>query len=219
RRIIAIDCEMVELAYGRETVIHLSAVDFLSGEVQIDQIVAPPVMERVTDYRTGFTGETSESIASAIGKRKCILSLVSARAALASFMDSDTILVGFSVHHDLEALRFSHLNIVDFQLLYSTAFHGKTIGLRKAFEAYFPNDKIQNHGPSAKSHVCLEDVMAARELVLFWIEKKGQVEILSAAEARERYEEERLAEEQAWEDAENNCFPTDDDPPGYGWMG
>ncbi|RPA75136.1 hypothetical protein BJ508DRAFT_24407 [Ascobolus immersus RN42] len=192
RRIVVLDCEMLELAYGQETVCQLSAVDFLTGEILIDSLVAPPSDIRVSDWRTKYTSLNADIMRSAIKQGKTLNGIAGARAELFKYIDANTILIGFSVHHDFEALRLTHSNVVDFQILYSKAFHGKVVGLAKAIRSYFPSMRIQNHGSGGDGHVCLEDVMAARELVLFWVLKKGNVEILSFAEMLDKLDDLRI---------------------------
>ncbi|RPA75137.1 hypothetical protein BJ508DRAFT_24402 [Ascobolus immersus RN42] len=185
---IVIDCEMVELAYGKEAVVHLSAVDFVTGKTLIDSHLAIPEGERVTDWRTTYTGVTAASLAIAQQEGKVLDGIVGARQELFKHMClRNTTLIGFSVHHDLEALRIFHPNIVDFQILYSER-HGEKVGLKRSCEELLGR-KIQNHGKAGNGHICMEDVMATRELVLHWIEKKGDARILSEEEKWEQFED------------------------------
>jgi len=173
--VVVIDCEMVELAFGREAVSHLSAIDFFTGEVLIDSHISIPKNERVTDWRTRYTGIDAEGMAEAESQGRTLDGIEGARAELFKFISASSTIVGFAVHNDLEALRICHPNIVDFQLLFKMKAGGRRrVGL-KASCLQLLQITVQNHGANGEGHDCLEDVWAARELVLCWIQRKGKV--------------------------------------------
>lgn len=165
---------MVQLSFGREYVVHLSAVDVLTGDILMDAIVAPPADEKVVDWRTAYTGLTASKMSTAVSEGRTLAGMEKAREELFRFVDKKTVVVGFAVQHDFEALRLRALQVVDFQVLFF-AMTGRTVGLKKTCLGLL-GKRVQEARPGVQGgHVCLEDVMASRELVLYWIEKGGRV--------------------------------------------
>ena len=82
RRALALDCEMVGLSEGRDELARLSVVDFLTGEVLMDQLVVPT--ERVTNWRTRYSGITRAAMESARRAGLTLNGWPAARAATCS---------------------------------------------------------------------------------------------------------------------------------------
>jgi hypothetical protein len=95
-----------------------------------------------------------------------------ARTKLWKHVDMDTILVGHALQNDLDALRIIHPRVVDSSILTSNAvgLKSRTWGL-KSLCAEFLGINIQSNGK--RGHDCVEDTLAAREVVL-WCGQKPQ---------------------------------------------
>jgi DNA polymerase III epsilon subunit-like protein len=168
RKVVVLDCEMVGVQNGRSELAFLSAVDFLTGEVLINDLVAPT--QWVHDWRTPFSGITAREMSAAILRNAAIAGWPAAREELWKFIDSDTILIGQSLQFDLQALHISHPRIVDSAILVSEAVFGTTPkirrmwGLKQICKEFFG---LQIQTNSKLGHDGLEDTLAARELVLW----------------------------------------------------
>ena len=201
RRVIALDCEMVGLHGGRDGLARLSAVDFLTGEVLVDQLVAPT--ERVADWRTRWSGVTKAGMEAA---RQAGLALeggwAAARAALSALADADTVLVGHSLNHDLRALRIAHARVVDSSVLYAEAVFGggqrkgqrpqRMYGLKQLCAEVLGVD-VQAAGRAG--HDGLEDALATRELVIRFLARPADVRAW-AGDARAVFEEQKRRREE-----------------------
>ncbi|RPA75139.1 hypothetical protein BJ508DRAFT_418300 [Ascobolus immersus RN42] len=169
RRAVVIDCKTAELANGTEALMHLTAIDFFTGALLIDSPVSIPNDDTDTYWRECFTGVTPEALANAEKTGKALTGVDAAKAELFKYVSSSTIIVGYTVRKDLKALQLYHTNVVDWQIVYKTT--SKNVGV-KALCKELLGREIRKDG-----YDCVEDVMAVRELVLYWIgkNKEGRV--------------------------------------------
>lgn len=194
-RAIAIDCEMVEVRNGRQTLAFLSAIDFLTGEVLISRYVNP--VQDVVDWRSKFSGMTRAIMASAIASNAAFGSWREARARLCEFIDDSTVLVGHSLNYDLEVLGICHAKVVDsailtaetvFPSIMSTKLFTRMWGL-KTLAKDLLNLDIQT---SDCGHSALEDAYATRDVVIWCIRNPEELK-LWAENARRQEEESKFA--------------------------
>ncbi|KAI1139411.1 ribonuclease H-like protein [Hypoxylon sp. FL0543] len=189
-RAIALDCEMVGVAGGRDELAHLCAVDLFSGEVLINTLVHPT--EAVKDWRTRYSGVTPAKMAMARASGQVLNGWLAARAKLFEFADADTILVGHSLNHDLRVLHIAHKRVVDSAILVAEAVFGKGNRLLrqwglKQLSGDILGISIQS---SRGGHDCLEDTLATRELILWCLRDRQKLD-LWAKRALIEYEEEK----------------------------
>lgn len=191
---IAIDCEMVGVKGGRQTLAFLTAINFLTGEVLINRCVSP--IEDVIDWRSKFSGVTPTIMASAVVSGEAFGSWREARAKLWEFMDDSTVLVGQSLNYDLEVLGMSHTRVVDSAILTSEAVYPSILsttplprqwGLKRLAKDLLSFD-IQT---GSCGHSALEDTYAARDVVIWCIMNPEELKLW--AENARRQEEERKA--------------------------
>ena len=144
-------------------VIHVSAVDYLSGETLLDMHVKPE--EEVVDWASEITGITSQAIEVAVASNNALLNWSDARQKLWTHIDASTILIGQSLHFDLEVLGMLHARVVDSEMLSTQAisFVGARRRSLQVLCKIHLGVKIQG-----REHDCLEDTLAARELVIWW---------------------------------------------------
>lgn len=125
---VAIDCEMGTARNGDSELIRLSAVDYLTGEVLINNLVKPD--QPMLHLNTKWSGVTFDQLNEAVRKRTTLKGKAGARKQLWKFVGPDTFLVGHSVHNDLKALKWIHTRVVD-----SYVVENKVIQEKKAIEA------------------------------------------------------------------------------------
>ena len=164
---VALDCEMADVV-GTDglwkEVIKVSAVDFLSGETLLNTLVLPTA--RVKRWKTEITGITDQIMKEARARGQAVKGWSQARSELWKHIDASTVLVGQSLHHDLEVLGMLHTRIVDSAILAAKAVDlpsARTFGLKQMCKEIL-NVDIQCI--KTGMHDCLEDTLASRELVL-----------------------------------------------------
>ncbi|KAI1771054.1 ribonuclease H-like domain-containing protein [Hypoxylon cercidicola] len=241
RKAIAVDCEMIGIAGGKDELALICAVDLFSGEILIKSLVLPT--EAVKDWRTRYSGITPAMISAARVSGEALDGWPAARAKLFEFADAETILVGHSLNNDLKVLRIYHPRVVDSCILIAEAVFGKGKGMQrkwglKTLSLDILGATIQS---SKKGHDCLEDTLASRELVLWCLKQPEQLEawakkalIQHEIEKQKRLERQRAkAEEKAkqkqkqrelspalsfdsmWDDGLGILDDPDLFPPGY----
>lgn len=173
-RAVALDCEMANVEGGKREVVLLCAVDYLSGETLINRFVDPT--KRVVNWRTRFSGVTAKAMNAARARGEALKGWKEARAELWKHVDASTILIGHSLNHDLDVLKMVHAKIVDSGILVRNAVGsgtGRQWGLKILCDMFL-NIHVQTD--NNKGHDCLEDVFAARELVLWATQNPQKLE-------------------------------------------
>ena len=172
-RLIAIDCEMVDVAATkqhkqatRKALARLSAVD-ASGAVLIDELVQPPAP--VSDFLTQWSGISAgmlDGVTTTLADAQQML--------LRCMAGSDCILVGHGLENDLHALRMVHDRVIDTAVCYprSNPEDGRKQSLR-ALASKLLKQKIQHDeaerddgGNKGIGHDSVEDARTAMQLAL-----------------------------------------------------
>ncbi|KAL8993722.1 MAG: hypothetical protein Q9169_006131 [Polycauliona sp. 2 TL-2023] len=187
---VALDCEMADVigadGLWRE-VIKVSAVDFLSGETLLDTLVLPTA--KVRRWKTEITGITDQMMKEATRRGHSVRGWAEARFELWQHIDGSTVLIGQSLHHDLEVLGMLHTQVVDSAILAAKAIDlrgAKTFGLKQMCKEMLNVDIQCSNGGM---HDCLEDALASRELVLniiYYPEKLQRWALLKRQEELDR---------------------------------
>lgn len=175
---IAIDCEMVGVEGGREELALLCAVDVLTGAVLINSFVYP--IETVKDWRTKYSGVSKRAMTEAHLRGETLNGWPEARDRLFRFADADTVLIGHALHGDLKVLRVVHKRVIDSSILVGEAVFGKgnKIGRQWGLQTLcreLLGAAIQVS--KKKGHVCLEDTLATREIVLWCLTEHERLEV------------------------------------------
>lgn len=174
RRAVAIDCEFVGVMGDISVLAQVCAVDALTGEVLLDFLVEPG--HRRVNYRTRYSGLTNHTFHRYRETGLVLPDVAAAQEALFEFMDRDTILVGFAMDNDLEVLGISHWRVFDAQVAAREA-EFRASGVRpkrwslQSLCRQFLGRTVQR---SSRGHDCLEDVFAARELMLWWVKEENE---------------------------------------------
>jgi DNA polymerase III epsilon subunit-like protein len=186
---VALDCEMAGVTGGASEAILLCVTDYFTGAVLINRYVCP--QELITQMRSSIHGISKSTLENAIRQGQTLWGWEGARSELWKYIDSNTIIVGHALEHDLDALRMIHPRIVDSGILSRKAvgIHRIRWGLQTLCSELVKVGIRENKGGI---HDCLEDVLATREVVLFCTQKKEAFQ--TWAEAK-RVEEQRLEKE------------------------
>lgn len=164
-RAVALDCEMGMSREGESELIRITAVDFFSGHILVDNLVFPSVP--MHHYNTKYSGVSRGAMNSAVKARSCIFGRDAARAELWEHIGPDTIVVVHGGQNDLVSLQWIHGNVIDTFILESYT------GIKAAGGHSLKNLCKTRLGVSIQDkgrlgHCSLEDAMACRELLHHW---------------------------------------------------
>ena len=158
---------------GMSEVILFCVADYLTGETVMNILIRSTIP--VIDWRTRVSGVTPAAMAAATAQGQTLNGWREARRELWNHIDADTILVGQSLQHDLDALRMIHTRVVDSAIMARNAVDPKSTrqwGLKTLCNELLGID-VQSNG--RKGHDCLEDALAAREVVLWCIQRPREL--------------------------------------------
>lgn len=204
RRAVVLDCEMVQVAGNFRELAYLTAVDFLTNEILIDNYVQPT--KKVWAWNTRYSGISCAEMNRARAEGRALNGWHHARQVLWEYVDADTVLMGHSLQNDLKVLGFYHSKIVDSQILTSEAVSillppdftlTRRWGLKTLAKELLEDD-IQ---VGRKGHSALEDTLATRDVVIWclrnpkplkvWAQRNQDEEVRKILEARRKAEERR----------------------------
>ena len=174
RTAVALDCEMGTSVIGTSPLIKLSVVDFMTGEILINEFVIPNI--DMLHYNTKYSGVTFKDMREARSNRNTLWGTDQARAELLKYVDAETFIVVHGGSNDLSALRLCHppnkiidtytLEVNDPQVGEGVKKSLKEVCARRCNKVVqnkrLPNGQLAGHDP-------LEDAMAAREIVCTWM--------------------------------------------------
>lgn len=120
RRAVALSTVKIDLAYGKEAIVNITVVDFLTGDILLEAIVSPAEDGEVVDWKTDISMIDPEMIEEMRKDGWILEGVKEAREAFLKIVGSETILVGFNLRGDLEALRVAHENVADYKVLYTS---------------------------------------------------------------------------------------------------
>ena len=101
RKVFALDCEMVKTYVGQE-IARVTLLNF-SGKICLDEFVKPK--NEIRDYRSKYSGITVDTLQGVTTR------LSGVRKSLNRLVSENDILVGHSIDHDLECLRWRHKKV------------------------------------------------------------------------------------------------------------
>lgn len=181
---IVLDCEMAEAVGGGEEVIQVTVVDFLSGVTLLNCLVKPSVP--IADWREDITGINASTIEQAASRDQVLHGWEAARMALWLSVDKETVIIGHSVHHDLQVLHTSHEKVIDTAIVTADAVFGKKSSNKrrwglKVLSQELLGIQIRKSSPTgAGVHDALEDALATREVALLCIRKPVELQSWAA---------------------------------------
>ena len=181
-KVVAVCCNKILLADGREEVVKIAAVDVLTARPLMSYLVCTDPTQAVKDWRSQSTGISGfpdfEMFRSQ--KFKVLKGWKAARAALSHFADKNTILVGYNLRSDLDALRIVHGRSIDVVKLVEKAADGGAFSKRQLrldtllrdLAGELPEIRLRTNSNS--EHDCLLNAFAVRELTLRRIKDEEQ---------------------------------------------
>lgn len=180
RRAIVIDCEMIQTLTNPSHPAFLSAVDFFTGEVLINNYTAPT--SPVTNWQTPVSGIAPANMSSAIASLQAFRSPGHARNTLWQFVDQNTVLIGHALHNDLRALQAMHLRVVDTAIITAQEVFPE-VGLDRALGRLFKLRELALEIAGTQiqcgllGHDALEDGLATREVLVRYLQEPGVVRL------------------------------------------
>ncbi|XVE87068.1 hypothetical protein DITRI_Ditri18aG0086600 [Diplodiscus trichospermus] len=156
---VAVDCEMVLCEDGTEALVRVCVVD-RDLKVKLDELVNPN--KAVADYRTEITGVAAGDL------EGVTCSVADIQKSMKKLLSDGTILVGHSLHNDLQVLKVDHARVIDTSYIFK--YEGAPIHKRPSLNNLCKSVlgyEVRN--PSA-AHNCLDDARAAMKLVLAKLE-------------------------------------------------
>lgn len=175
RKAIVLSSHKAIISGGKNEILLLSAIDYITGEVLISHLVLPD--GQVDDWRSSTTGITLSVMTDVIKKGFAVLNgWRAAREALWLLIDSDTILVGHTLRHDLDALRMIHGCGVDVAILAQKS-AGGTLSKRYTELDNLCREllKVEFQARGERGLDCLEVAFATRELMLWSINNEAKL--------------------------------------------
>jgi len=152
RKVLAIDCEMVESEKGME-LCQCVVVDW-QGNTLMNELVMP--RREITMYNSKWSGVTAETLKGVTTRLEDI------QEGLKKWITSTTILIGHSLDNDLRVLELIHSRVVDTSVIYSLH-EGFKHSLKHLANKHLMRDIQSGHGTSG--HNPVEDAIAALDLV------------------------------------------------------
>jgi hypothetical protein len=168
-RAVALDCEMGTAANDETELIRLTAVDFFTGQVLIDNLVYPSVP--MLHYDTKYSGVTKQEMMNAVRSGSAILGRERARAASLQFVGLETVVV-VRWERRLQSLKMDPSancgHVPSGGLSWREGRGGRTLqNLCK--QRLGINIRVRDPAAGKLGHDSYQDAMAARELCLRWI--------------------------------------------------
>ncbi|KAF2257176.1 hypothetical protein BU26DRAFT_413874 [Trematosphaeria pertusa] len=173
--VVAISCSKIVLADGRLEVVKIAAIDVISCRILMNHLVCTDPKASVKDWRTSITGVASFQDIEATRQAgyKVLKGWQAARAALWKFVDKETIIVGYNLRSDLDALRMIHGRAVDVAKSVEKAANGPLSKQQLSLESLCRDyPEVHLKADPVYGCDCLQNAFAARELGL-WIIKNG----------------------------------------------
>jgi DNA polymerase III epsilon subunit-like protein len=162
---------MAGVVGGQDELIRLCMADYFTGESIINTLVTPT--RKVIDWRTRVSGVTLRMMKIAKARQQTLKGWRHARREIWKHIDENTILIGQSLQHDLAVLKMIHTRVVDSGILAKQAVGEGVVrewGLKNLCHELL-GITIQT---GKRGHDCMEDALAAREVVL-WCSHNPQV--------------------------------------------
>jgi hypothetical protein len=188
--IVAISCSKILLDNGRQEVIRIAAVDVLSCRILMNYLVSTDTKASVKDWRTSVTGLSSfgDIEAARLAGYKILKGWQAARAALWKFIDSETIIVGYNLRGDLDALRMIHGRAIDIAKSVEKAAGGPLSKQQLSLDSLcrdYPQVLLTTDATYGRD--CLLNAFAIREFGL-WMLKQGDQLVRKAKQKSLEYQ-------------------------------
>ena len=176
-KVIVLCCSKILLDNGQEEVVKIAVVDVLTGQTLLNYLVCTDSKQSVRDWRTSTTGLASfQNIETLrLAKYKVLQGWKAVRAALGRYADPNTIIIGYNLRGDLDALRIVHGRSIDIVKVMEKAADGGALSKGQIrIEALLRDlPKVQLRPDSSYGRDCLQDAFALRELALWHLQNEA----------------------------------------------
>lgn len=172
---VAIVCSKVLLDNGQYEIVKIAAVDVVSCRILMDYLVYSDSKPSVKDWFTSKTGfsKIDQLEQARTSGYKVLKGWKAARAMLHKFVDKNTIIVGYDLRRDLDALRMIHGRCIDIAKMVETAAGGPLSQQQMSLQSIVRNFKgITLVANPMFGYDLLQQVFAVREMAM-WALKNG----------------------------------------------
>lgn len=187
--IVSISCSEITLRNGRQEVVKIAAVDVLTCRVLISHLVCTDPSVNVADWHSSITGLSSyEDMEDARqAGYKVLNGWGAARSALFKFIDKETIIVGHNLRSELDALRVIHGRSVDIVKVVEKAAQGPLSRAQVSLDSWCRDvaNVAQLRTDPLFGRDCIMNAFAAREIGLWAIKNKEQLERVAKQKTKE----------------------------------
>ena len=184
---VALSCSKIVLHNGCQEAVKIAVVDVTSCRILMNFLIWTDSKALVKDWRPRVTGLSNIGDVEAARQAgyKVLQGWQAARAALWKFIDKETIIVGYNLRADLDALRMIHGRAVDIAKSVEKAAGGPFSKAQLSLDSLcrdYPGFILQAHPTFGRD--CLLDAFAIRQFAL-WMIKFGD-EVVKRAKAKSR---------------------------------
>ncbi|TFB02341.1 RNA exonuclease 3 [Trichoderma ghanense] len=176
RKAIVMTCQAAESPGGGTQPISICVIDFFTGRTLVDSFIAPSC--EVSDWKTEVHGISARTIEKAVKGNNCLRGWREARTRLFEYVSAQTVFVGFGLGRELEMLRVFHRGVVDgrvlaLEALFTGAERARADGMKLGWEIERVCKGLL--GMEMRGGDAYEDVLVAREIVLRFLRREGDV--------------------------------------------
>jgi hypothetical protein len=185
---VALSCNKVVLADGRQEAVKIAAVDLVTCRILMNHLVCTDPHAEVQNWYSPVTGLFSWKDMEEARKAgyKVFKGWAGARDALHKFVDCETIIVGHNLRSDLDALRMIHGRAVDIAKVVEKAAHGPLSKAQLALDSLcrdYPSIVLRSDPEYGRDS--LMNAFAIREFVLWAIKNNEKLALVAKQKSRE----------------------------------
>lgn len=178
--VVAVACSKIRLGDGCEEVVKIAAVDVPTCRVLMSYLVCTDPKASVVNWNSSNTGLSSYKDMEGARQAgyKILKGWRAGRAALYSFIDNDTIIVGHNLRSELDALRIMHGRAVDVVKVIEKAADGPLSKAQVSLDSWCRDVADVTTLPTDPTfgRDCVLDAFAAREIGLWAIKNREKFE-------------------------------------------
>ncbi|KAF2263378.1 hypothetical protein CC78DRAFT_533992 [Lojkania enalia] len=180
--VVTLACSKILLANGLREVVKIAAIDVLTCRILMNYLVCTNPKVAVRDWRTPSTGLSSfgdMELARRDGY-KVLKGWKAAKAALYKFIDKNTIILGYNLRADLDALRMIHGRGVDIAKAVEKAANGPLSKMQLSLESLCRDFPVPSVTLTTHPHFgrdCLQNAFAVRQFGLWMLKNDDKFKI------------------------------------------
>ncbi|KAI4949112.1 hypothetical protein J4E91_005576 [Alternaria rosae] len=185
---VAIACSKVLLGDGCPEVVKIAAIDLVTSRILMNHLVCTDPRATVKDWYSSVTGLFSWGDMEGARKAgyRIFKGWAAARDALHRFVDKETIIVGYNLRSDLDALRMIHGRAVDIAKVVEKAAQGPLSKAQLALDGLccdYPAINLKSDPEYGRDS--LMNAFAVREFGLWAIKNNDKLVLVARQKSRE----------------------------------